>query len=243
MLRACQQRLDEADDLARSAVTTFRKQEGNTGDLAEALARFGYVLNESKKFSEAIPCHGEAIALSRPKLSARCARIHHTAVHNLAHATLSSMPIHSALEGGLAQVREARTLLRPRVDGVPRHKLGWVEGLLWWKLGMHPRAIRALEISRRGFVRLALPYEIVLVSIDLAAAHCYFRDFDAAAAVAEDAFEHVQALKSDREAIAVLRIWIEAIQAGELSEEISTKTRQMVESRIGPGGCCRSRKK
>lgn len=30
-------------------------------------------------------------------------------------------------------------------------------------------------------------------------------------------------------------------ELGELSEEISTETRLMIESRIGPGGCCRSR--
>ncbi len=79
--------------------------------------------------------------------------------------------------------------------------------------------------------------------LGLAAAHCYFQDYEAAAHVAADAYEHGVMLESNQEAIAALKLWLDAILAGELDEAISTSTRQMIESRIGPGGCCRSRKR
>ncbi len=239
MLRACQQRLDEALDLASTAVAHYRGHKH--AKLAEALARLGYVLIVRGAYDESIYVTGEALELSEPRLSARSARVHHTATHNLAWAALNTSSV-GVLRDGLIQVRTARKLLRSHCDGVPRHKLGWLEGLLWWALDMHPRAITALASARRGFLRLALPFEIVLVSIDLAAMHAYFRDYEQASIIAAGAFEYVEVLKSDREAIAVLKVWLDAIQAGELTEAISTTTRQMIETRIGPGGCCRSRK-
>ena len=241
ILRACQGRFDEALTLGQTAVTHFRNS--NHDWLGDALARQGYMFCEAGRFGEAIPYLGEALILSEPKLSAVAGRVHHTAAHNLASAILhtSRQPL---LKGALAQVRSARKLLRPHRDNVPRHKLGWLEGLVWRRLEIHPAALRAFRTARNGFIRFALPFEIALVSLDLAELHYFLSEFSQAAEVAHLAFEHFEALNADRRGtLAALTLWLKAIEAQDLTDEITNKARRMIEARIGPGGCCRTSRK
>lgn len=239
VLRACQDRIPQALAISQNALRVLR--EGNDEPLlAQALAVHGYILNKDERFDEAMPYFSEALNLSD---ETRSSRVHHAAVHNLAFSILNNTKnalLSGSFRGFRAEIRQARKRLRPHRDGVPRHKLGWLEGLIWWRLALHSRAIRAFQVARRGFIRLALPYEIALVSLDLTAAHLFCEQHSEAVEIAEEAFEHVSVLETDREAIAVLRLWLEAASRQQLTQRITATTRQMIEARIGPHGCCKS---
>ncbi|MCP3961243.1 MAG: hypothetical protein GY719_25635 [bacterium] len=239
-LRACQYQLEEALDLATEAVELCRDAAEALG-LCQALVVRGYVLSECGRFNDAIPCHAEALTLANPKQPAG-ARAHHAAIHDLAYALLEKeSPKPAVLRGALAQVRAARKLLRRHRDSVPRHKLGWIEGLIWWRLNLHARAEQALKVALRGFVRLALPYEIALVSLDLAALHAFFGEHGTAALVARAAYRHCLALTADDEALAALKLWADAVQADELTDTVAGDARRAVEARVGPSGSRKER--
>ena len=80
-----------------------------------------------------------------------------------------------------------------------------------------------------------MPFEIALVSLDLAALHHLFSEWGNAERLALDTLERFQVLAADKEAIAALKIWSEAVKARKLSEAITEKARQVIEAGLSPG--------
>ena len=238
-LRACQRRLDEALKLADEAVEEVRGQPEKQ-PLALAMACRGYVLNELRRFSEAIQVYGKALALIDPKESDAAVRIHLAAVVNLAYA-ISSSPRHADHTAALSHIRQAREMVKGGRRFVPRYRLLWVEGLVWAALGLHARAETAFKVALEGFEALKLPFETALVKLDLGAIYAVHEEWEKLLPLAAEAFQRFRVLSPDTEAIAAVSLWADAVKARTLTDETTSTARLVISARIAPGGCCKLR--
>ncbi len=185
-LRACQKRFSEALDLVDAAEGAYR-EAGDRRNLADVQAVRGYVLNESLQFAAAIPCHGQALSLALelqrekpadPADVAALARVVEAARANMAYAVSEVPSLHAVSEKrgvygvateALKYIGAAYDELRGRRNSHTRHLLQWTEGRIYLRMGRLDRAEKRFNVARRGFVRLELPWELALVSLDLAA--------------------------------------------------------------------------
>lgn len=242
VLRACQKRFAEAQELTDKSVEAFRRLKDRQG-LAHALATRGYVLNEAELFAEAIPCHGEALQLAGKALRlatrkkpapAAITRIYETARINLSFALSQSGPELASM--ALDHIRAALRELHGQRRCIQRHRLQWIEGRAWLKLRLDRRAEQAFKVARRGFVRLDAPWEIALVSLDLAALYRCWDEWENLEALAEDTFRRFRELAADYESIAALSLWVDAVQARKGVEATIEAARQVLEDRQRKGG-------
>ncbi len=237
VLRACQKRFVEALALVDEAVEIFRRERDSLG-LAEALAKRGYVLNEAERFTEAIPHHGEALRLAgealrlagRRQRPAAAVRVHRAARVNLAHALTQSSADNAskAIDHIRAAFRELHGLRRCR----ERHHCQWIEGKAWLRFGFRRRAEQAFKVARRGFVRLDTPWEIALVSLDLAALYRSRSAWKSLEDLAADTFGRFRELCGDFEAIAALSLWVDATQARRGVKAAIGAARETIEARM-----------
>ena len=240
-LRACQKRLEEALELSVQAEREVRAEtEKEAHTLAKACR--GYVLNELRRFPEAIEVLGEILSSIDPRESPTFERLHLAAMTNLAYAITSSSR-RADQTAALRYVRRARELVKGGRRFVPRYRLLWVEGLVWAALGYHARAETALKIAHEGFETLRMPYETALLSLDLGALYAVHEEWDKLAPLAVKTFQQFHVLAADTQAIAALSLWADAVKARRLTDEITSAARSQIESRIGPGGCCKKRKR
>ncbi len=214
-LRACQGRPKEALRLLDEALEI--QGPGPCVERSDTLVRRGYALAELGRFSEAVECFGDALQATDPKESAAAAWVHHAAAHNLADAIakaiLAGTMNHAAAWTALEYVRKARELLKGKRQSIALHKLNWTEGLCWRALGMDARAEQAFKVARRGFIRLRLPWEIALVSLDLCGLHRDCGEWPELEALAADTYRRFRALTGNTQALAALSLCVDAARA------------------------------
>ncbi len=215
-LRACQGRPAEALRLSDSALETYGSEP--CLDRSRGLLWRGYALAELGRFLEAIESFGEALhGIKNPKESPAAERAYHAAIHNLADAIakaiLAGKMNHAAASTALEYVRMARELLKGKRLSVAFHKLNWTEGLCWRAHGMDARAEQAFKVARRGFIRLRLPWEIALVSLDLCALHHDCGEWTELESLAADTYERFRALSGNTQALAALSLCVDAARA------------------------------
>ncbi len=226
-LRACQGRPEEALRLLDEALEIQGPEPGR--ERSDTLVRRGYALAELDRFAEAVGCFGEALEGIDPKSSSLEAWIHQAAVQNLAYA----IPKTGSGDAwtALRHVREARELLKGRRRSLALHKLNWVEGLIWRHLGMDARAEQAFKVARRGFIRLRAPWEIALVSLDLAALHRECGEWPELEALAADTYKRFRELSGNTQSIAALSLCVDAARARRGAAAAITAARETVEAR------------
>ncbi len=237
VLRIWQHRFAEALVLAEDAVEIFRRHKDQQG-LAAATATLGYVLNEQKRFADAIPHHGAALRLAGQALRlagrrrpAALVRVHQVARINLADALAHSQSPRIA-SMALDHAREARRALRGQRRCRARHHCQWIEGRAWLRMGLDRRAEQAFKVARRGFVRLDAPWEIALVSLELAALYRLYGQWEELEALAEDTFRRFRELCGDFEAISALSLWVDAVHAREGAEAAIDAAQKTIQARM-----------
>ncbi len=230
MLRSAQGRFDEALEIVDDAIEFYRKRAHPK--LGEVLAKRAYVLVEAGRFGESIAYSGEALALEPTDSHAATARVRYAAVHNLAWAISQTSAKGSEL--ALDYIAEAKRLLRGQRRSIHRHRLQWVQGLAWIKLGGHARAEQAFKVARRGFVRLRAPFEIALVSLDLAGLYRFFGQWADLEAVAADTFRRFRELSGDSQAVAALSLWLDGAVMRTLTDETMAEARKTIMARMVP---------
>ncbi len=248
VLRARKDRFAEALDLVAAAETAYR-QAGDRRRLAEAHAMRGYVLNEAKRYSEAIPCHGKALTLALklqrtkpadPADVAALAQVVEAARANMAwavthapslHAVADSRGVYGLAAAALGCIEAAHRELRGRRNSLTRHLLQWTEGKIFVRMNRADRAEPRFNIARRGFVRLEVPWELALVSLDLAALYRAGGRWAELEALAADTFGRFRELAADFEAIAALSLWVDAVEARRGVKAAIAAAREVVEAR------------
>jgi tetratricopeptide (TPR) repeat protein len=207
-------------ELVGAAEAAYRAA-GDRRRLAEAYAVRGYILNEAKHFTAAIPWHGKALKLALslerakpadPADVAALARVVEAARTNMAHA-VSQAPGTGFAATVFAQIKAAHRELRDRRNSLTRHLLQWTEGKVYLRLDRPDRAEKRFKVARRGFVRLEAPWETALVSLDLAALYRESGRWDELLDLAADTSRRFRELCGDFEAIAALSLWVDAVQA------------------------------
>ncbi len=214
-LRACQGRLKEALRLLGEALEIQGPEP--CLDRSDTLVRRGYALAELGQLPDSIESFKDALQAIDPKESATAKRTYLAAVHNLAdviaRAILAGTMNHAAASTALNYVRKMRELLKGKRLSVAFHKLNWTEALCWRALGMDARAEQAFKVARRGFLRLRLPWEIALVSLDLCTLHRDCGEWLALESLAADTCRRFRALSGNTQALTALSLCVDAARA------------------------------
>ncbi len=236
-LRACQDRPEEALELAAGAVCTFRESGTSGKDLARALISKGYVLvTELGQPSEAVEAFGEALSLAGDsKATPAGKRLHGSACHNLAYAIISRSATLRDQSKAMFYIKQAREMVKGQRRSVGRYRLLWCEGLVCSRTGGHARAEKAFRVALEGFEALELPWEIALVGLDLGVLLQLFGEWAELRKLAEETYHRFCLLSADTEAIAALSQWVAAVRAQTLDEELVGKTRRIIAARVFTG--------
>ncbi len=239
VLRARKDRFSEALDLVDAAETAYR-QAGDRRRLAKAHSTRGYILNESRRFFAAIPWHGQSLTLALeiqrtnpadPADVAALARVVEAARVNMAWAVTNAPEIRGFAAIALDCITRAYRELRGRRNSLTRHLLQWTEGKIFARIDRPDRAETRFNVARRGFVRLEVPWELALVSLDLAALYRAGERWEELEDLAADTFRHFRELAADHEAIAALSLWVDAVQARRGVEAAIDAARETLEAR------------
>ena len=230
-------RFSEALDLVDAAAATYRTAKDRRR-LAEAHGMRGFVLNQARRFAEAIPWHGEALNLALslkrtagdPAEVAALARVVESARANMAHAVMQS-PNPAIAGRALDYIPAAHRELRGQRNSLTRHLLQWTEGRFYMKLCLHRRAEVQFKVARRGFVRLEAPWEIAFVSLDLAVIHRLCNEWEPLEALAENTCGLFCEFCGDFEAIAALSLWVEAVENRKGAAAAIDAARKVLEAR------------
>ena len=226
VLRTTQRRFDEAFKVCQGAIETHRAF-GHDGYLGEALVILGVAYIGASHFEEAVPCLGEALQLTRNKTS----RTYHAAIHNLALA-LTGTEDRTALKSALRYIREAKRRLRDHRRSLPKHKLTWIEGELHVKISLDRHAERLFWRARQGFLELGAPYELALVGLDLSQLLKREERWSELEDLAAETFGRFRLLSADTESIAALSLWMDAVRAKKLDDEVVADVREKLETRM-----------
>ncbi len=227
-LRAYMGRPDEALRLCDEALEIQGRE--TCTERSDTLVRRGYALAELGRFAEAVACFGDALRGLDPKESTVAKWTHYGAIHNLAYA----LPKTKQGDGwtALGYVRKARELLKGQRLSLWLHKLNWVEGLAWRHVGMEARAEQCFQVARRGFIRLGVPWEIALVSLDLCALHRDCGEWSELETLAADTYRRFRELSGNTQAIAALSLCVDAARAGRGVKAAIAAARELVEARM-----------
>lgn len=228
ILRICQHRYVEALELAKRAIDSYHALE-RADDLARSLIIRGAARVAVGKHTAGIEDFGEALFLVNPKL---VPRVYHSAIHNLAYAITDARIADFDLAAARRHVRRARRCIRNHRRSLPRAKLLWIEGLMFLKAGLGRRGEALLKSARQSFIGLDAPYEIALVSLDLAEIYLLDGRWRELQRLAAETFRLFQGLSADKEALRTLRYWREAVLAQTISDTAIATARQQLHQRL-----------
>lgn len=227
-LRICQGRIEDALELADRAIRIFQPRD-RADSLARSLIVRGTAHVEGGNHAAGIEDFGEALSYTNPKLSPRT---YHSAIHNLAYAVTTSRIAKFDLAAARRQIRRARRCIRNHRRSLPRAKLLWIEGLMFLKAGLGRRGEALLGAARQSFTGLEAPYEIALVSLDLAEIYLLDQRWHELRRLAAETFQLFRSLSADKEALRTLRYWHEAVSAQTVSEAAIASAREQLSRRL-----------
>ena len=209
ILRHSQRRFDEALTLLREAAREFGAAR-DTHLAACTLVDKGRTLFELGDIEGAVRATRAGLAEIDAQRSPRMAL---AAKHNL---TLYLQELGEADEA-MRLVGELLPL-HARVGGeVDRLRLRWLEGKIAHMQGETERSCEAFEEVRQAFTERSMPYDVALVSLDLAAVYLRQERFAEVLQLAGEMLTVFRALGIDREAIAAIYFLERAAAARKVS--------------------------
>ncbi len=158
-------------------------------------------------------------------------RVVEAAHTNLAHA-VSAAPGNGFAATAFGHIEAANRALRGQRDSLTRHLLQWTEGKVYLRLERPDRAEKRYNVARRGLVRLEVPWETALVSLDLAVLYRADGRWKEVEDLAVDTFDRFCELCADFEAIAALNLWVEAAEARKGVNAAIDAAREVVASKM-----------
>ncbi len=89
-----------------------------------------------------------------------------------------------------------------------------------------------LRKALAGFLKFQVPYEIALVTLDLSALLRFQKRWAELEELSADTFRRFQELREDAEALAALKLWLDAVRSRSLSEELISEVKTALEVRM-----------
>lgn len=222
-LRIRQRRFADASRFVEEALAIFQA-EGNEKWIGTALAMRGAVLAATRRWPEAAAVLSEV--LSRHRLTPR---VEFSATGNLGYAILG-LENPTALDEVLEHLKAARRLAGPR-QSVQKSRLYWTEATACIRRGRTDDGERRYRKALAGFRKFGAIYEAALVALDLSKLLRFAGRWLELEELAAETFAHFQALSEDIEALAALRLWLDASRERELTEELLSEVKTRLESR------------
>ena len=222
-LRNQQKRFAEALKLIYAAVGIFEAAKAEDW-LATALATKGVTYGLAGRFAEAVSTLSEV--LGGGKLTPR---VRFSATGNLARAVLG-LEDPKALDDALKHLLQARRLAGPR-QSVQKSLLFWTEGIVCIRCGRTDQGERKYRKALAGLRKFGAIYEAALAALDLASLLRFAGRWLELEELAAETFAHFRALSEDVEALAALRLWLEASRERKLTEDSLSDVKSTLEQR------------
>ncbi len=224
ILLAAQKKFDRGLCYSDRAERNFNADE-NSELLGQVLATRGVIYIWANRFPEAVSVLGKA--LGSYKLGDR---FEFSSALNLAHA-VSESDDPKGLEEAQTQLRRARQLAGPR-RSVQKSMFYWIEGRIYVRRGSTERAERSYRKALQGFVKFQTPYEIALVGLDLSSLFRFSKRWAELEELAAETYRRFRELQEDAEALAALKLWLEAAQARSLTIDMISETKASLAERM-----------
>ncbi len=224
-LRADQKQYDDALRLTADSVKLYRAV-GDLQGVGVALAIRGLVYALDRRFAEAVSTLSEVLGTyTLPP------RAEYSATHNLGCAL--SEADNPDLAMAVTHLHRARQLLGPR-RSVQKSRLYWIEGMIYLRRGSAFMERGELRLCKAltGFLKFQVPYEIALVSLDISALLRFQKRWAELEELSADTFRRFQELREDAEALAALKLWLDAVRSRSLSEELISEVKTALEVRM-----------
>lgn len=205
VLRGAQRRFGEAHKDLDHAIAAYRRL-GDRHLQAKGMIVKASVLSKAGDPEAALALHRKAIPMVD---AAREPRVLLAAKHNL----LSELVDCGRSEEALALVDEVRALHEQAGERVNRLRLDWIEGQLRQQLHDFDAAEPILQGLRREFLELGMPYDVALVSLELATLYAEQGRTAEIKYLALEMIPIFQALEIQRETIAALLLFRQAAEA------------------------------
>ncbi|MCP3958481.1 MAG: hypothetical protein GY719_11565 [bacterium] len=231
VLRYCQNRIEQAFDLAEQAVSIYRETTDDikAKHLGEALTIRGFLSKMVSDHGSAAKDFSEAVRCTDPK---KYERIHHVASHNLAWALAESSIDQRALGAVAKHLREGRRFLAKRPRSRQKFRMLWLEATIMLRLGSTRRGEAHMRKARQGFIDLENGFDLALVSFDLVEFVSQHEQWEEARQLATETVELFGAVCADKQANDALELWSDAVSAKSLTKEMLTSTRETIQQRI-----------
>ncbi len=197
------ERLDRARALARTSHAVGR-----------VLLIRSFALEQFGRRAEAIPFLQEALALLEEAREPRCV-----------FGALFNLTVNLLELGRLPEAEKHLPDIRARAArlGLPHDllRLRWLDARFDLARGYRARGMEALESVRAAFAEEKLPYDVALVALELAALHLDLGGNTEARALAEHVLPIFKTQGVRREALAAVRLFLEATQRETATAEVA----------------------
>lgn len=226
---------ENALTLADSAIEIYRL-EGDLFDrtyLGWSYAARGHIYSEMGQPNRTLIDFTTALGLMDPR---KDPQNYYSLVHNLAFLMAEA--------GSPDELGAALELLRAayrRFSGfskrhLAKYKLRWLQGMAQVRFGAVRQAEQYFLKARAGLVSLGAPYEVAMISIDLAMIYLPERRFDELARLTRETYRLFQAMSADKKALATLALWGQALREETLTLEFLMSSRHALAGRATPSG-------
>lgn len=214
LLRA-QRRFGKSLSLLQRAAAIFRKlgEKHRAGRVLINMSTVLYVAGEPEK---SIPVIYEALELIDP---AREPRLLLSAWHNLIY---NLTEIGQFMEAQRLFIK-AKPLYRQFPEPWVQNRSAWAEGRIALGLGQREQAKALLLTARDGFLSANAPYEMAVVSLELASLYAEEGRTTELKRLAEEMIPIFSSRQIHREALTALSFWKQAVEAEKVCRDLATE--------------------
>ncbi len=211
-LRKDQRRFPQAEALLSRAAMLFRIS-GDAVEVARILLKLGAVHFQQGRLNKAVEVTRTALSKLSPETEPR---LYLNGRHNLALYLAES----GQFEPAATLVAKDEDLYRRFPEPWTQLRLSWLRGKIATGLGDAAAAERFFLETRQGFLAQGIGYDVAMVSLDLSV--LYLKDGRTAEVlrIAEETVALFEAQDVHREALAALRLFLEAAQREEVTAEL-----------------------
>ncbi len=117
-----------------------------------------------------------------------------------------------------------------------KYKLKWLQGIIQARFGATAQAELSYKASRRGLIEMVAPYEVAMISLDLAALYLPQGRLGELRELASETWKLCSGLSLQKQAISALQLWHDAVEQRQLTLELLTSTRTTVAAHTIPAG-------